>query len=199
MSRFKRLPDVQIIVDRIRKNLRRWGIGVSFLARHLHVTRQYAWQIVHYRTPLSIDRAMEIERAVDAIIGQRLHLRTFGDRLRAARIAAGLTLREVAEMIGYTWVGVERWEKNVCRPKPGVLWHLCSVYEIPIAAFDQSTVTSSVAARLRPGIRSVLAESIMTEGGFPWGVQRGEWGFGTSSQREIDAIRRGNKNRTRAA
>ena len=31
-------------------------------------------------------------------------------------------------MIGYTWVGVERWEKNLCRPKPGVLWHLCSLY-----------------------------------------------------------------------
>jgi len=191
------LPDVQIIVDRIRKNLRRWGIGVSFLARHLHVTRQYAWQIVHYRTPLSAGRAMEIEQAVETIISQQLHLRTFGDRLRAARVAAGLTLREVAEMIGYTWVGVERWEKNVCRPKPGVLFHLCSVYEIPIVAVDE--VTSAVGARLRPGIRSVLAESIMAEGGFPGGIRQGEWRFRGSPLSEIEAERSGNKNRTRAA
>jgi hypothetical protein len=31
-------------------------------------------------------------------------------------------------MIGYSWVGVERWEKDVCLPKPGVLWHLFTLY-----------------------------------------------------------------------
>jgi len=31
-------------------------------------------------------------------------------------------------MIGYSWVGVARWEKNQCLPKPGVLWHLCNLY-----------------------------------------------------------------------
>jgi transcriptional regulator with XRE-family HTH domain len=105
-----------------------WGITVSYLADQLGVSRQYAWQVVHYRTLVSLDKAQEIERKVDVIIEEGAHVRTFGDRLRAARISAGLTLKEVAAMIGYTWVGVERWEKNVCLPKPGVLWHLCSVY-----------------------------------------------------------------------
>lgn len=198
MSRLKRLPDVQIIVDRIRKNLRRWGIGVSFLARHLHVTRQYAWQIVHYRTPLSVDKASEIEREVESIIRQRLHIRTFGDRLRAARMAAGLTLREVAGMIGYTWVGVERWEKNVCRPKPGVLWHLCSVYEIPIAAFDQSAMNASSNAVLRPGIRSVLAESFMADGGVLRGGTQDDVRLPFATIPRVEAGS-SPKNRTRAA
>jgi hypothetical protein len=27
-------------------------------------------------------------------------------------------------------VGVERWEKNICRPKPSVLWHLLTLYGV---------------------------------------------------------------------
>lgn len=120
--------DVQEVVHRIHAKMRRWGITVTFLAAQLGVSRQYAWQIVHYRTFLSLDRAMEIERSLDGIITQQLHLQSFGDRLRAARLAAGMTLKEVASLIGYSWVGVERWERNICRPKPGVLWHLLNVY-----------------------------------------------------------------------
>lgn len=105
-----------------------WGITVSYLAERLGVSRQYAWQIVHYRTFVSKERVLEIETMIDQIIDQRAHVRTFGDRLRAARISAGLTLKEVGALIGYTWVGVERWEKNQCLPKPGVLWHLCNLY-----------------------------------------------------------------------
>ncbi len=160
MQAVKKIPEVQAVVERIRKNMRRWGISVSFLARQLDVTRQYAWQIVHYRTPLSVDRALEIEEVINQIIARRMHLRTFGDRLRAARLSAGLTLKEVAEMIGYTWVGVERWEKNVCMPKPGVLWHLCSVYGIPVLAGAAGQVTPP-----HPGIRTELAASLATGGG----------------------------------
>lgn len=165
MSSFKKLQEVQQVVERIRRNMRRWGISVSFLARQLDVTRQYAWQIVHYRTPLSVDRALEIEKVTEGIIARRVHLKTFGDRLRAARVSAGLTLKEVGSMIGYTWVGVERWEKNVCRPKPGVLWHLCSVYGIPIVSLAGSgdAVTLSPAATAHPGIRAELAASLASD------------------------------------
>jgi len=162
MPSVKRIPEVQKVVERIRRNMRRWGISVSFLARQLSVTRQYAWQIVHYRTPLSIERALAIESVTEGIIARRMHLKTFGDHLRAARVSAGLTLKEVAEMIGYTWVGVERWEKNVCRPKPGVLWHLCSVYGIPIVSLNGSAATLSPSPGMRPGIRAELAASLVT-------------------------------------
>ena len=36
----------------------------------------------------------------------------------------------VAGLIGYSWGGVERWEKDQCVPKPGGLWHLFSLYGI---------------------------------------------------------------------
>jgi len=125
-------PDkrVEEVVDRIREKMRPWGITATFLASQLGVSRQYAWQIVHYRTFLSLEKAREIERVVDSIIAQKSHIKTFGERLRAARKSAGLTLKEVAGLIGYSWVGVQRWERDQCLPKPGVLWHLLNLYGV---------------------------------------------------------------------
>ncbi|MEW6511558.1 MAG: helix-turn-helix transcriptional regulator [Bacteroidota bacterium] len=134
----RRSPEVEEVVQRIRKKMRPWGITVSYLAKQLGVSRQYAWQIIHYRSLLSLEKALAIEKRVDKIIEERTHMKTFGDRLRAARISAGLTLKEVAAMIGYTWVGVERWEKNLCLPKPGVLWHLCNLYCVGEDWFNES-------------------------------------------------------------
>ena len=120
--------DIATVLTRVREDMKRSGITVSFLAAHLGVSRQYAWQVVHYRSPISMERAREIAATVDRIITQRSHIRSFGEQLRAARIASGMTLKEVAGLIGYSWVGVERWEKDICRPKPGVLWHLFTLY-----------------------------------------------------------------------
>ncbi|MBI5474398.1 MAG: helix-turn-helix transcriptional regulator [Ignavibacteriae bacterium] len=47
-----------------------------------------------------------------------------------ALIAGGLTLKQVAAMIGYTWIAVARWEKNKCLPKPSVLLHLRNIYGV---------------------------------------------------------------------
>jgi DNA-binding XRE family transcriptional regulator len=115
-------------LQRVHEKMRRWGITLTFLASQLDVSRQYVWQAVGCRIPVSPERAASLEQTVDTIIAQQRHMRSFGEKLRAARIASGLTLKEVAEMIGYSWVGVERWEKDLCRPKPGVLWHLFSLY-----------------------------------------------------------------------
>ncbi len=120
--------DIATVLTRVREDMNRSGITVSFLAAQLGVSRQYAWQAVHYRSPISMERAREIAVVVDRIITQRSHIRSFGEQLRAARIASGMTLKEVAGLIGYSWVGVERWEKDICRPKPGVLWHLFTLY-----------------------------------------------------------------------
>jgi transcriptional regulator with XRE-family HTH domain len=126
--RFQRQKDVEEIIRRVQEKMRQWGVTVAYLATQLGVSRQYAWQLAYYKTPISAEKARLIERTVDAVIVQRKHIRSFGEQLRAARIASGLTLKQVAEKIGYSWVGVERWEKNICRPKPGVLWHLFTVY-----------------------------------------------------------------------
>jgi transcriptional regulator with XRE-family HTH domain len=128
MSATRNQTETDQTVDRIRSKMGQWGITLTFLAGELGVSRQYAWQVVHKRIPLSARKARSVERTVDAIIERQAHLTTFGARLRAARLAAGLTLKQVASMIGYSWVGVERWEKDVCVPKPGVLWHLFSLY-----------------------------------------------------------------------
>jgi len=125
----RRMDDrVAEVADRIRQKMQPWGITVSFLASRLGVSRQYAWQIVHYRTAMSFERACEIEAVIDRIIAEKSHMTTFGERLRAARRSAGLTLKQVARLIGYSWVGVERWERDLCLPKPGVLWHLLNLY-----------------------------------------------------------------------
>src|SRR5512143_485207 len=118
------------VLARTRREMKQWGISVSYLARQMGVSRQYAWQVIHQRTVVSEERARALNRSVEAIISGRRHLATFGDRLRAARVAAGLTLKQVAALIGYSWVGVERWERDVCLPKPGVIWHLLSLYGV---------------------------------------------------------------------
>lgn len=117
------------IVGRITEKMQQWGITTSFLSAQLGVSRQYAWQIVHFKTALSFERAVEIEQVVDTIIGQERHVATFGDQLRAARVAAGMTLKEVSAEIGCTCVGIARWEKNVCRPRQAALTRLLHLYE----------------------------------------------------------------------
>ena len=139
---FKREEQVTAIIERIRHKMRPWGITITFLAMQLGVSRQYVWQIVYYRTMISRDKALEVEHTVDESILHRHHMKTFGDRLRAARIAGGLTLKQVAGMIGYTWIAVARWEKNKCLPKPSVLLHLRNIYGVgedwlPIPATPQ--------------------------------------------------------------
>lgn len=123
--------EVRDAIYRIRRKMGGNGISVSFLASQLKVSRQYAWQIIHCRTFLSPERVREIEDMIDMIIARRSHIRSFGDHLRAARKSAGLTLKQTAALIGYTWVAVQRWEKDVCLPKPGVLWHLAAIYGLP--------------------------------------------------------------------
>lgn len=73
---------------------------------------------------------------------------SYGQRLRAARQASGMTLKEVAELIGYSWVAVERWELDRCVPKPGVLWHLRQVYRV---GDDWLPIAPSTAAFPRTG------------------------------------------------
>ena len=54
----RRVPEVDEIVQRIQKKMKPWGITLSFLAQNLGVSRQYAWQIIHYRTTLSRTKAL---------------------------------------------------------------------------------------------------------------------------------------------
>ena len=125
-----RNDEIRQIIQRSTDRMKQWGITVTYLANQLGVSRQYAWQVMYCRTLVSHGKALQVQRVVDSIIESQSHVKTFGDRLRAARLSKGLTLKEVADKIGYSWVGVERWEKNVCLPKPGVLFHLRALYGV---------------------------------------------------------------------
>jgi transcriptional regulator with XRE-family HTH domain len=117
-------------VESISGKMDEWGVSHTFLAGQLGVSRQYVWQVLNQPTALSPVKARVIEEVVDRIITGQMHLRTLGDRLRAARRAAGLTLKEVASKIGYSWVVIQRWEKNVSLPGLEVLLRLCTVYGV---------------------------------------------------------------------
>ncbi|HTO93682.1 MAG TPA: helix-turn-helix transcriptional regulator [Bacteroidota bacterium] len=122
--------DVAAAVHGMRTKMAQWGISHTFLARCLGVSRQYVWQVFNAPSSLSAERAQAIEEALDLIIDRQMHLRTLGDRLRAARRSAGMTLKEVAKTIGYSWVVIERWETNVALPSLQVLLRLCGVYGV---------------------------------------------------------------------
>jgi len=123
-------PHPPAIGARIRTQMRPWGVTITDIAMEMGVSRQYIWQILYGKTPVSERKALEVASFVERLIDRCKSASSLGDRLRRARIASGFTLKQVATLIGYSWVAVERWEKGVCLPKPGVLWHLRHVYGV---------------------------------------------------------------------
>ena len=100
------------------------------IAEELSVSRQYVWQVLHRSIPVSPRMDALVRGAAEALILRRQRSWTLGRRMRAARVLSGFTLKQAAEMAGYTWVAVQRWEKDMCLPKPGVLWHLRMLYGV---------------------------------------------------------------------
>ena len=49
----------------------------------------------------------------------------FGDKIREARKAAGLTQRQLADKINVTNTSISNWEKNLSRPDPDTIQNLC--------------------------------------------------------------------------
>ncbi len=114
----------------IRHAMRRSDMTTTQVAMRLGVSRQYVWAILRGRSFVSDAKLDEIERLVHEWTARWEEGVTAGRRMRAARLYAGFTLKEAADLIGYSWVAVERWEKDHCLPKPGVLWHLRYVYSV---------------------------------------------------------------------
>ena len=50
---------------------------------------------------------------------------TFGDRIRDARKAAGLTQRQLAEKIDVSNTSISNWENSFSMPDPDTIQHLC--------------------------------------------------------------------------
>jgi transcriptional regulator with XRE-family HTH domain len=128
---------------RIRTQMRPWGVTITEIAMEMGVSRQYIWQILYGKTPVSERKAIEVAAFVERLIDRCKSASSTGDRIRRARISSGLTLKQAAAQIGYSWVAVERWEKGVCLPKPGVLWHLRHVYGVGDDWLPAETSSSS--------------------------------------------------------
>jgi transcriptional regulator with XRE-family HTH domain len=127
--------------------MRPWGITITDLAMTMGVSRQYIWQVLYGKIPVSEEKWNEVTAAIEARICERRSGASFGQRLRGARLGAGLTLRQIAAQIGYSWVAVERWEKDICLPKPGVLWHLRHLYGVGDDWFPLDGQTASARSR----------------------------------------------------
>jgi transcriptional regulator with XRE-family HTH domain len=149
-------------VQSICGKMEEWGVSHTFLAGQLGVSRQYVWQVLNQPTALSPVKARVIEEIVDRIIAKQMHLRTLGDRLRAARRAAGLTLKEVASKIGYSWVVIQRWETNVCLPGLEVLLRLCSAYGVSFEIVRTTRPRQKVPHQWQSG--AYLVPALETEG-----------------------------------
>jgi hypothetical protein len=128
--------------DRCRR-LRAWGITYAMIAEELAVSRQYVWQVLHRTIPVSMRMDAVVRGTAEALIVRQQSSWTIGRKMRSARIVAGLTLKQAAAHAGYSWVAVQRWEKDLCLPKPGVLWHLRMIYGV-----DEDWTPGSVGKRL---------------------------------------------------
>lgn len=51
----------------------------------------------------------------------------FGEKIRRARKAAGLTQRQLAQQLGVSNTSVSNWEKDLSRPDADLLQALCAV------------------------------------------------------------------------
>ncbi len=54
----------------------------------------------------------------------------FGDKIRDARKAAGLTQRQLAEKINVSNTSVSNWEQNLSRPDPDTIQNLCWALDV---------------------------------------------------------------------
>ena len=54
----------------------------------------------------------------------------FGEKIRSARKAAGLTQRSLAEQLGVANTSVSNWEKDLSRPDADMLQNLCQILKV---------------------------------------------------------------------
>jgi len=54
----------------------------------------------------------------------------FGNKIKAARKAAGMTQRQLASKIGVKNTSISNWEKNISRPDPDTIAKICGALEI---------------------------------------------------------------------
>lgn len=59
---------------------------------------------------------------------------SFSRYVRAARIARGLSVAELAGQVGVTAASIYFWERDLCRPRDANLTALCKALKLPVRA-----------------------------------------------------------------
>ena len=65
----------------------------------------------------------------------------FGEKIRNARKALGLTQRQLAEQIGVSNTSISNWEKGLSRPDADLIQNLCGVLRLQPNDFYGTTET----------------------------------------------------------
>ena len=79
----------------------------------------------------------------------------FGDRIRDARKAAGLTQRQLADSLGVSNTSISNWEKGLSRPDADMIQKLCVILSLQPNYFYGTEY-----APAEPGKRTVSDDDI---------------------------------------
>lgn len=74
----------------------------------------------------------------------------FGDKIRIARKAAGLTQRQLGDMLDVSNTSISNWEKNLSKPDPDMIQHLCWVLKVQPNYFFSVDDLQSLPANIIP-------------------------------------------------
>lgn len=74
----------------------------------------------------------------------------FGDKIREARKAAGLTQRQLADKIDVSNTSISNWEKNLSRPDPDTIQHLCWALSVQPNYFFAVDDSPALPVNIRP-------------------------------------------------
>lgn len=85
----------------------------------------------------------------------------FGEKLRQARKAAGMTQKELAQAVELKHNAVSNWEKGISSPDPDTIRRLCEILRMPPNFFfdtEESTALSGVEFALFGEVRQLSPE-----------------------------------------
>lgn len=68
----------------------------------------------------------------------------FGEKIRNARKAAGLTQRQLAQQLGVSNTSVSNWEKDLSRPDADLIQKLCAILQLQPNDFYGTAQTAAV-------------------------------------------------------
>ena len=98
--------------------------------------------------------------------------RAVGQRIRALRRAAGMTLSDLGEAVGVSGVQFQRYETGASRVAASRLLAICDALDVPVLAKSVgSGIAASTAARLLDA--GVIAIDVAGAGGTSWALVEG--------------------------